>query len=369
MLNQILKKALENKASDIHLKVGSKPVIRTPSGLETLEEFPPISMELFEIFINDILKNQRKKKKELEEKGQIDLSYSIPKVSRFRVNLYRQRGTYGMALRVIPFDIPEFKKLNLPPVMLQTALKHSAGLILVAGPTGSGKSTTLAAIINEINKRFRKVIITIEDPIEFLFKDIMSFIIQREVGWDTESFFLGLRAALREDPDVIMVGEIRDPETAKTALHAAETGHLVFSTLHTLDTVETINRFVVMFSLEHREQIRHMLASTLIAVYSQRLIPRKGGGKIPAVEIMIMTQSIKEAILENRLHEIPQLIEKGRSVYGSQTFDQHLEELYKKGLIDMDTALLYARRPADLELRLKGINSESVSGEDDILIT
>ncbi len=369
MLNQILKKALENKASDIHLKVGSKPVIRTPSGLETLEEFPPISMELFEIFINDILKNQPKKKKELEEKGQIDLSYSIPKVSRFRVNLYRQRGTYGMALRVIPFDIPEFKKLNLPPVMLQTALKHSAGLILVAGPTGSGKSTTLAAIINEINKRFRKVIITIEDPIEFLFKDIMSFIIQREVGWDTESFFLGLRAALREDPDVIMVGEIRDPETAKTALHAAETGHLVFSTLHTLDTVETINRFVVMFSLEHREQIRQMLASTLIAVYSQRLIPKKGGGKIPAVEIMIMTQSIKEAILENRLHEIPQLIEKGRSVYGSQTFDQHLEELYKKGLIDMDTALLYARRPADLELRLKGINSESVSGEDDILIT
>jgi len=349
--------------------VGSKPVIRTPSGLETLEEFPPISMELFEIFINDILKNQPKKKKELEEKGQIDLSYSIPKVSRFRVNLYRQRGTYGMALRVIPFDIPEFKKLNLPPVMLQTALKHSAGLILVAGPTGSGKSTTLAAIINEINKRFRKVIITIEDPIEFLFKDIMSFIIQREVGWDTESFFLGLRAALREDPDVIMVGEIRDPETAKTALHAAETGHLVFSTLHTLDTVETINRFVVMFSLEHREQIRQMLASTLIAVYSQRLIPKKGGGKIPAVEIMIMTQSIKEAILENRLHEIPQLIEKGRSVYGSQTFDQHLEELYKKGLIDMDTALLYARRPADLELRLKGINSESVSGEDDILIT
>ncbi|GAB6064994.1 type IV pilus twitching motility protein PilT [Aquifex pyrophilus] len=369
MLDQILKTALEKRASDIHLKVGSKPVIRTPNGLETLEEFPPISIELFEIFINDILKNQPKKRRELEEEGQVDLSYSIPKVSRFRVNLYKQRGTFGMALRVIPFEIPEFKKLNLPPVMLQTALKHSAGLILVTGPTGSGKSTTLAAIINEINKRFRKVIITIEDPIEFLFKDIMSFIIQREVGWDTESFFLGLRAALREDPDVIMVGEIRDPETAKTALHAAETGHLVFSTLHTLDAVETINRFVGMFPLEHREQIRQMLASTLIAVYSQRLIPKKGGGKIPAVEIMIMTQSIKEAILENRLHEIPELIEKGKSVYGSQTFDQHLEELYKKGLIDLDTALLYARRPADLELRLKGISSESVSGEDDIFIT
>ncbi|AAC07864.1 type IV pilus twitching motility protein PilT [Aquifex aeolicus] len=370
MLDQILRKALEKKASDIHLKVGSKPVIRTPDGLDTLEEFPPIDIDLFEVFVKEILEHHPKKKKELEEQGQVDLSYAIPKVSRFRVNLYKQRGTYAMALRVIPFDIPEFKKLNLPPVMLQTALKHSAGMILVTGPTGSGKSTTIASIINEINKRLSRVIITIEDPIEYLFKDIQSFIAQREVGWDTESFFLGLRAALREDPDIIFVGEIRDTETAKTALHAAETGHLVFSTLHTLDAVETINRFIGMFPLEHRDQIRQMLASTLIAVYSQRLVSKKnGGGKVPVVEIMIMTQTIREAILENRPQDIPELIEKGRLVYGSQTFDQHLEELYRKGLIDLETALLYARRPADLELRLKGISTDEDIIEGDNYLT
>lgn len=370
MLEQILKKALQLKASDIHLKVGTKPVIRGEKGLERLEEFPIIDENLFNIFIESVFRGQPKKRKEFEEKGQADLSYSLPHVSRFRVNVYKQRGTYAMALRVIPFDIPLFKELNLPPVMLQTALKHSAGLILVTGPTGSGKSTTLASIINEINKRFRKVIITIEDPIEYLFKDILCFISQREVGWDTTSFLDGLRAALREDPDIIFVGEIRDPETARTALHAAETGHLVFSTLHTIDAVETINRFVGMFPAEFREQIRQMLASTLLAVYSQRLVRRKdGSGKIPVVEVMIMTSTIREAILENRLHEIPDLIEKGKSVYGSQTFDQHLEELYQKGLIDFETALLYARRPADLELKLRGISNKPPQGGEEIIIS
>jgi len=371
LLDSILKKALEKKASDIHLKVGVRPVLRTSRGLEVLEEFPPLDVELFEVFLQEVIGKHAKKREQLENEGQVDISYSIPKLSRFRVNVYKQRGTYGMAIRVIPYDIPDFKRLNLPPVMLQTALKHSAGLILVTGPTGSGKSTTIASIINEINKRFRKVIITIEDPIEYLFKDLMSFIVQREVGWDTESFYLGLKSALREDPDIIFVGEIRDMETAKTALHAAETGHLVFSTLHTLDAVETINRFVGMFSLEHRDQVRQMLASTLLAVYSQRLIPRKdGSGKIPVVETMIMTQTIREAILENRLQDIPELIEKGKSVYGSQTFDQHLEELYKQGYIDLETALLYARRPADLELRLKGIvdkDESIITGEGEYI--
>jgi len=366
LLDQILRRALEKKASDIHLKVGVKPVIRSGQGIEVMEEFPPLDSDIFNMFIDEVLGKYPKKREELENQGQVDVSYSIPRVSRFRVNLYRQRGTYGMALRVIPYDIPDFKRLYLPPVMLQTALKHSAGLILVTGPTGSGKSTTIASIINEINKRLRKVIITIEDPIEYLFKDIISFIVQREVGWDTESFLLGLRAALREDPDIIFVGEIRDTETAKTALHAAETGHLVFSTLHTLDAVETVNRFVGMFPLEHRDQIRQMLASTLIAVYSQRLILKKDkSGKIPVIEIMIMTQTIREAILENRLQDIPELIEKGKSIYGSQTFDQHLEELYRKGFIDMETALLYARRPADLELRLKGITDDDIVSEED----
>jgi len=369
LLDQILLKALEKGAHDIHLKVGTKPVVRGERGLETLEEFPVLDENLFNLFIETVFKGQPKKRKEFEELGQADLSYSIPKVSRFRVNVYRQRSTYAMAVRVIPYEIPNIKELNLPPIMLQTALRHSAGLILVTGPTGSGKSTTLASIINEINKRFRRVIITIEDPIEYLFKDIQSFISQREVGWDTPSFYLGLKAALREDPDVILVGEIRDRETAETVIHAAETGHLVFSTLHTIDTVETINRYIGMFPMEHRDQIRQMLASTLLAVYSQRLIPRKDGkGKIPAVEIMIMTQTIREAILENRLQDIPELIEKGKSVYGSQTFDQHLEELYRKGLIDYETALLYARKPADLELKLKGISREYSGGPDEGIV-
>ena len=370
MLEQILKKALQLKASDIHLKVGSKPVIRGENGLERLEEYPIVDQNLFNTFLENVFKGQPNKRKEFEETGQADLSYSLPGVSRFRVNVYKQRGTFAMALRVIPFEIPPFKSLNLPPVMLQTALRHSAGLILVTGPTGSGKSTTIASIINEINRRLRKVIITIEDPIEYLFKDMQCFISQREVGWDTNSFLDGLKAALREDPDIIFVGEIRDPETAKTALHAAETGHLVFSTLHTIDAVETVNRFVGMFPAEFRDQIRQMLASTLIAVYSQRLVPRKDGhGKVPAVEIMIMTSTIREAILENRLQEIPELIEKGKSIYGSQTFDQHLEELYRKGLIDLETALLYARRPADLELKLRGISNEPTEGEGEIIIS
>lgn len=368
MLEQILKKALQLKASDIHLKVGTKPTIRGEGGLERLEDFPVITEELMEIFLESVFKRQPKKRKEFEEKGHVDLSYALPQVSRFRVNVYRQLGTYAMAFRVIPFDIPLFKELNLPPVMLQTALKHSAGLILVTGPTGSGKSTSIASIINEINRRQKKVIITIEEPIEYLFKDIMCFISQREVGLDTPSFLEGLRAALREDPDIIFVGEIRDPETAKTALHAAETGHLVFSTLHTIDSVETINRFVGMFPPEFREQVRQMLASTLLAVFSQRLVPKKdGSGKIPVVEVMIVTGTIREAILENRLHDIPDLIEKGKSVYGSQTFDQHLENLYKKGLIDYETALLYARKPADLELKLRGISNEAISGGKTII--
>jgi twitching motility protein PilT len=235
--------------------------------------------------------------------------------------------------------------------------------VLVTGPTGSGKSTTLASLIEEINKSFRKVIVTIEDPIEYLLRDKNCFIVQREVGLDTQSFARGLRAALREDPDVIMVGEIRDTETAEIALQAAETGHLVLSTLHTIDAKETVNRLIGMFKLEVREQIRQMIASTLIAVFSQRLLPRADKkGAIPAVEIMLNTGAVKEALLDpDRIDEIPELIAKGKAAYGTQTFDQHLEELYRKGLIDYHTALLYASKPADLELKLKGISSGGVT--------
>ncbi len=363
MLQLILKKAIEAEASDIHLKVGSRPVYRIHKKLVVDEEFPVIDNDHFQLFFDEVIGRSQKKRQEFEEWGEIDLSYSLPRVSRFRVNVYRQRGTPGMAFRVIPFEIPPFNTLNLPQVMLKTVLSSSKGLILVTGPTGSGKSTTLASLIEEINKSFRKVIVTIEDPIEYLLRDKLCFIVQREVGLDTQSFARGLRAALREDPDVIMVGEIRDTETAEIALQAAETGHLVLSTLHTLDAKETVNRLIGMFKLEVREQIRQMIASTLIAVFSQRLLPRADKkGAIPAVEIMLNTGAVKEALLDpDRIDEIPELIAKGKAAYGTQTFDQHLEELYRKGLIDYHTALLYASKPADLELKLKGISSGGVS--------
>ncbi len=362
MLQLILKKAMELEASDIHIKVGSKPVYRINKQLVVAEDFPVIDTDHFNMFLDEILGKNEKKRKEFEEYGEIDISYSLPKVSRFRVNIYKQRGTYGIAFRTIPFEIPSFESLNLPEVIRKTVLSTSKGLILVTGPTGSGKSTTLASLIEEINKNFARVIVTIEDPIEYLFKDRKSFIVQREVGIDTQSFARGLRASLREDPDVIMVGEIRDRETAEIALQAAETGHLVLSTLHTLDAKETINRIIGMFNLEVRDQIRQMLAGTLVAIFSQRLLPRADKkGVIPAVEILINTGAIKEAIMDpNRLDEIPELIEKGKASYGTQTFDQHLEELYRQGLIDFETAILYASKPSDLELKLRGISSGGV---------
>ncbi len=359
MLQLILKRAVELGASDIHLKIASPPVIRLKKKLQRLEDFPVIDERVMGMFLNEVLGKNRRKIAEFEELGEADTSYSLPGVARFRVNVYRQRTSVGMAFRTIPYNIPSFERLNLPAVMKKVVLENTKGLILVTGPTGSGKSTTLASLINVINSTRSDVIVTIEDPIEYLFRDEKSYIVQREVGIDTSSFARGLRAALREDPDVIMVGEIRDPETAQIALQAAETGHLVMSTLHTLDAKETINRLIGMFNLEVREQIRIQLAETLIAVFSQRLLPKADGtGVVPAVEVLINTASIKEAIIDpSKLDEISLLLEKGKPAYGTQTFDQHLEELYRNGLIDYNTAIRYASRPTDLELRLKGIAS------------
>jgi len=359
LLQLILKKAIELSASDVHIKSGSQPVIRAKKKLIKLSDFPIIEDKMMELFVKEILEKNRRKMAEFEELGETDTSYSLPGVARFRVNVYKQRNSVGMAFRVVPFDVPPFESLNLPEVMRRVILENTKGFILVTGPTGSGKSTTLASLINIINKTRDSVIVTIEDPIEYLLRDEKSFIVQREVGIDTSSFARGLRAALREDPDVIMVGEIRDSETAQICLQAAETGHLVLSTLHTLDAKETINRLIGMFNLEVREQIRIQLAETLVAIFSQRLLPRADGkGVIPAVEVLINTASIKECILDpTKFDEIPTLMEKGKSVYGMQTFDQHLEELYRKGLIDYNTAILYANKPGDLELKLKGISS------------
>jgi twitching motility protein PilT len=360
LLALILKRAVELGASDIHLKVGSLPALRIKKkGLVRMEDVHPIDDRMMASFVEEIIGNNVKKMAELEELGETDTSYSLKGVSRFRVNIYKQRGSIGMAFRVIPYSVPPFESLNLPEVMRRIVLENTKGLVLVTGPTGSGKSTSIASLINEINHRKEATIITIEDPIEYLFKDEKSYIVQREVGIDTSSFARGLRAALREDPDIIFVGEIRDTETAMIALQAAETGHLVLSTLHTLDAKETINRLIGMFNLEVREQIRVQLAEVLLAVFSQRLVPRADRtGVVPAVEILINTASVKECILDPaRIDEIPMLMEKGRSVYGTQTFDQHLEELYRKGIIDFNTAIAYANKPADMEIKLKGISS------------
>jgi len=359
LLTQIVKTAIEQQASDIHIKAGVKPRIRTKKELVTLENFPVLNKQHLEEFVNYILKGKEDKRQKLLKEGQVDTSASFPGLARFRANIYFQRSTLGIALRYIPFNIPKFETLNLPPVIKRLALSYTSGLILVTGPTGSGKSTTLASLINEINNLYSKVIVTIEDPIEYLFKDKKSFIIQREVGEDTVDFTAALRAALREDPDVIMIGEIRDPETAKIALQAAETGHLVFSTMHTINAKETINRFIGMFPLENRDQIRLMLANSLIGIISQRLLPRKDRkGVVPAVEILINNPLIKEALLDpEKFDRINEFLEKGHEVYGTQTFDQHLLELYKKGLISAKTALEYAERPTDLELKMRGLET------------
>jgi twitching motility protein PilT len=360
LLALILKRAVELGASDVHLKVGSLPVLRIKKkGLVRMEDVYPIDDRMMASFVEEVIGKNRKKMAEFEELGETDTSYSLKDTARFRVNIYKQRGSIGMALRTIPYTVPSFESLNLPEVTRKVVLENARGLVLVTGPTGSGKSTSIASLINEINFRKENTIITIEDPIEYLFKDEKCFIAQREVGIDTSSFARGLRAALREDPDIIFVGEIRDPETAMIALQAAETGHLVFSTLHTLDAKETINRIIGMFNLEVREQIRVQLAETLVAVFSQRLVPKADiTGVVPAVEVLVNTASIKECILDPaKTDEIPMLLEKGRTVYGTQTFDQHLEELYRKGVIDYNTALAYASKPADMEIKLRGISS------------
>jgi twitching motility protein PilT len=357
LLTQIVKKALELNASDIHLKVGVKPHIRAKKELIPLDSFPALTRQDLDDFINYILKGKEEKKQKFLKEGQVDTSASFPGLARFRANIYFQRSTPGIALRYIPFQVPKFETLGLPPVVKKMALSHTSGLILVTGPTGSGKSTTLASLINEINELYNRVIVTIEDPIEYLFKDKKSFIIQREVGEDTVDFTAGLKAALREDPDVIMIGEIRDPETAKIALQAAETGHLVFSTLHTINAKETINRFIGMFPLENRDQIRMMLANSLIGVVSQRLVPRKDKkGVVPVVEVLVNNPLIREAILDpQKFQQLNEFLEKGKEIYGTQTFDQHLLELYRKGLISAKTALEYAENPTDMELKMRGV--------------
>ncbi len=358
-IDEILKTAVHKKASDIHIKVGLPPFFRINKKLYPQNEFERITTEHIKAYIKKVVASEIKIT-ELFKKGEIDISYSIPGVSRFRVNVYKQRGTFAFAFRILKTKIPTIEELHLPEKLKDIALEKR-GLVLVTGPTGSGKSTTLASMIDYRNEKESDVIITIEDPIEYVFRDKKSYIVQREIGLDTQTFSSALRAALREDPDVILVGEMRDLETIETAIRAAETGHLVYSTLHTQNAKETINRIIDMFPLEGQNQIRILLASTLKAVISQRLIPRKDGkGVIPAVELLINTGAVYDAILDpDKFELIDSLIEKGKEQYGMQTFNQSLLELYNEGYISREDALSGSDNPADLELKMKGISTET----------
>ena len=310
-LDVVLRRAVGVGASDVHLKVGQPPVIRKNGELVPLDEIDPLDEAELEAVLDHITADARGRRELFDESGELDLAYTTPDLPRFRVNGFRQRGAISFAFRVISDRIPDFAELNLPPGVGRLA-GEQRGLVLVTGATGSGKTTTLAAMIDEINRTSRRHIVTIEDPIEVLHHDRSCIVNQREVGIDTESFAQALRRVLRQDPDVILIGELRDAETAQVALQAAESGHLVFSTLHTLDAAETIGRIVEFFPHEKQSQVVSILAGVLRGVVSQRLLPRVGGGRIPAVEVMVSNARIAELIRERRTHEIPDAIERRR---------------------------------------------------------
>jgi twitching motility protein PilT len=351
VFDKFLAASVKAGASDVHLKANAQPTLRVHGVLKEVK-LDPISNEGMEALAIHILRRNRLEP-DMGRLMELDTSYYIDGVGRFRVNILRSKGNFGMVLRIIPSNVPSLDDLSLPPVLKKIA-HEERGCVLVTGVTGSGKSTTLAAMINEINATTRKHIVTIEDPIEFLHTDKLSRITQREVGADTESFAMALRAALRQDPDVILVGEMRDAITIDTGLKAAETGHLVFSTVHTTDAAKTIGRIIDVFPSEAQPQIRMRLAENLKATISQRLLRKAdGAGRVVAMEIMVVTMSAAEMIKDpNRTHEITDYLEKGKEHYGSQSFDQHLIDLYQAGVITFETAKAAASNPSDFERAL-----------------
>ncbi|HEV3455131.1 MAG TPA: type IV pilus twitching motility protein PilT [Thermoanaerobaculia bacterium] len=353
-INDLLKMAVERKASDLHLKVGSHPVLRIDGDLAPLGELKRLMQEDTIAMAFSIM-NARQKQR-FKEDLELDIAYSVPGLGRFRCNVFQQRGAVGLVMRVIPSRIMSVRELMLPPV-LEHICEERRGLVLCTGTTGSGKSTTLAAMVDYINNSRGEHIMTIEDPIEFLHRDKKSIVNQREIDVDTRGFATALRAALRQDPDVVLVGEMRDFETIETALLAAETGHLVFSTLHTLDATETVNRIISVFPPHHQKQIRIQLSQVLKAIISMRLVPRADGlGRVPASEVLISTGYIRECI-ENKekTKYIREQIALGTSQYGMQTFDQSLFQLYKSGLITLDEALKRATNPDEFKLKIQGV--------------
>jgi len=357
-IDELLRTACENKSSDLHLKVGNYPYIRVDGQLRPLSQYSRISSEDMLNMAFSIMTNRQKQK--FKENTELDMAYGVAGLGRFRVNVFQQRGNVGMVLRVIPTKIRTLDELTLPQV-LNKVCEEARGLVLVTGTTGSGKTTTLAAMVDHINSTLTDHIITIEDPIEFLHRDKKAFVNQREVEVDTPSFGLALRSALRQDPDVILVGEMRDLETIQTALLAAETGHLVFSTLHTTDATETVQRIIAVFPPPEQKQIRLQLASSLKAVISQRLVRKADGiGRVPAVEVLVTTEYIRDCIINpEKTRLIHDAIAAGVSQYAMQTFDQSLYDLYSQGLITLEEALVNSSNPDEFKLRIAGIRTTS----------
>jgi twitching motility protein PilT len=364
-IDDLLRRGVENRASDLHLKVGNHPYLRVDGQLNPLNDIPRVTPEEMLSMAFSMMTNRQKQK--FKETAELDMAYGVAGLGRFRVNVFQQRGNVGMVLRVIPTKIRTIEELELPRILTQVC-EEQRGLVLCTGTTGSGKSTTLASMVDRINSLRPEHIITIEDPIEYLHRDKKGFINQREVEVDTSSFSTALRAALRQDPDVVLVGEMRDLETISTALLAAETGHLVFSTLHTLDATETIQRIIAVFPPPEQKQIRLQLASTLKAVISQRLVRKADGdGRVPAVEVMITTGYIRDCIMNpDKTRMIRDAIAAGTSQYGMQTFDQSLFELFTRNLITLEEALLRASNPDDFRLRVQGIRSSADSAREDM---
>lgn len=357
-LNKILQIAVKGSASDIHIKAGLPPIFRVDGSLVPLRDAKRLSPEDIGKMAAGIMNKYQKE--EFEETLDLDMSHGVPGVGRFRVNVFQQRGSIGLVFRVIPFKVRTPDELMLPQVVKDIA-EERRGMVLVTGATGSGKSTTLASVVDYINRNRTDHIITIEDPIEYLIRDKKSIINQREVGNDTRSFNRAVRAALRQDPDVIMLGEMRDLETIEIAMTAAETGHLVLATLHTVDAAESVNRIVTAFPPHQRDHARYQFANLFKGVISQRLVPRADGkGRVPAVEVMVATARIQEMILEEATtRSITEQISKGGDNYGMQTFDQSLMGLLQNGLITYEEALAQSTNPDDFALRVSGVGSTS----------
>jgi twitching motility protein PilT len=354
---------IEKGGSDLHLKVPAPPVMRIDGQMRPIDGLSPLTPEETERAVREML-HEPDKLKEFADDGEVDFAYSIPGVARFRCNAFRQRGSVSLVIRAIPVSIKTIDQLQLPPVIRELA-EEERGIVLLTGTTGSGKSTTLAAMIDHINSTRRRHIVTVEDPLEFLHEDKQSIINQREVGMDTGSFKRALRRVLRQDPDVILIGEMRDEETVHTALSAAETGHLVFSTVHTVDAAETVNRLIDFFPPHMHNQVRAMIASTLKGAVSQRLVPTiDGQGRVACCEVLRMTGRVRDMITNpDETGKLPEVIAEG-SFYGMQTFDQHLYEHLRAGRVEMETAVQFATSPHDFKLLVAAEGKRGTTMDD-----